>query len=56
MGDCSGGDLGKVHRYAYEHGLVDETCFNYVAKNPDRSEYTGDLECMNCDDVLGCFA
>jgi len=52
MGSCDGGYPSKVYDFAATHGLVDETCRNYEAKNPTETEWRPMLECENCVIIL----
>ncbi len=35
-GSCNGGSAGRVYEFAHKVGIPEETCQNYLAKNPDR--------------------
>ena len=55
MGSCDGGYRAKVYDFGATHGLVEETCRNYEAKNPTETEWRPMLECENCTPT-SCFA
>ena len=44
-GSCYGGNPGGVYKFGHEHGIPDDTCQQYKAKNP--------LE-FSCDDMQVC--
>jgi len=44
-GSCNGGNAGGVYRYAYDTGIPDSSCMQYVAKN---------LETRQCDPIDVC--
>eukprot|EP00730_Choanoeca_flexa_P016127 TRINITY_DN7560_c0_g1_i1.p1 TRINITY_DN7560_c0_g1~~TRINITY_DN7560_c0_g1_i1.p1 ORF type:complete len:630 (+),score=144.81 TRINITY_DN7560_c0_g1_i1:189-1892(+) len=48
---CDGGNAGPVFEYIHNHGLVDETCQNYEAKN---GECTPLGICETCAPGQGC--
>lgn len=47
-GSCQGGDPMEVYVYANRHGIPEETCQAYVAKNPDQFSCSDIQKCMNC--------
>lgn len=47
-GSCNGGSAGKVYEFAYAVGIPEETCQNYLAKNPDRFDCSAIQKCMDC--------
>lgn len=47
-GDCNGGDPSGVYEYAYENGIPDSSCEQYVAKNLDKNT-CGPMDiCKDC--------
>jgi cathepsin X len=52
-GSCEGGNPGGVYEYIYRHGIPDETCQNYEAKN-GQCKPLG--ICENCSPNSGCVA
>ena len=44
-GSCNGGNAGGVYAYAKAHGIPEESCQNYVAKNPDK---------FSCSNIQKC--
>jgi len=47
-GSCNGGNPGEVYVYAKNHGIPEETCQAYTAKNPDQFSCSNIQKCMNC--------
>jgi cathepsin X len=59
VGSCHGGSAIRSFEYIHKHGIVDETCCPYEAKNlfvASKSETCiPDMICRNCDHS-GCWA
>jgi len=47
-GDCNGGDPLGVYEYAYNHGIPEDSCQNYEAKNPAQELCSPEQVCKNC--------
>lgn len=47
-GSCEGGNAGPVFEFAEKKGIPDETCQNYVSKDPESAECTDIQQCMTC--------
>jgi len=52
-GSCYGGDDVPVYQYGHDHGLVDETCNNYQAKNQECTAFNA---CGTCNPDGTCVA
>ena len=50
---CNGGDPTAAYSYILEHGITDDSCSNYLAKN---EQCTPIDICRNCDPKKGCSA
>lgn len=46
-GSCNGGDPAKVYEYAYNKGIPDSSCEQYVGSNLDRECTDSDI-CQDC--------
>lgn len=47
-GGCGGGNPAGVYQFGYEHGIPDDTCQQYVAKNPPVASCSPIQQCMSC--------
>lgn len=47
-GSCNGGNPYEVYVYAHNHGVPEETCQAYIAKNPEHFTCSNIQKCMNC--------
>ena len=52
-GSCNGGNPGAVYAFGKTHGLSEETCQAYQAKNPERFSCSDIQRCMNCEPPAG---
>ena len=52
-GSCNGGNPGEVYVYGKQHGIPEETCQAYAAKNPDQFSCSNIQKCMNCAPPAG---
>ena len=58
-GSCNGGNPAEVYVYAHKNGIPEETCQNYLAKNPDQFSCSDIQKCKNCaglDSDTKCWA
>ena len=47
-GSCNGGDPLGVYEFANSQGIPDESCQNYVAKNPESFDCSDIQQCKTC--------
>ena len=47
-GSCNGGNPAGVYEYAKAHGIPEETCQAYLAKNPDQFSCSDIQKCKDC--------
>ena len=52
-GSCTGGNPLEVYQYAYDHGIPEESCQNYLAKNPDEFSCSDIQKCQDCTHPKG---
>ena len=58
-GSCNGGNPVEVYIYGHKNGIPEETCQNYLAKNPDQFSCSDIQKCKNCaglDSDMKCWA
>lgn len=47
-GSCNGGNPGGVYEFAYDEGIPDSSCEQYVAKNLDKDSCSAIDKCKDC--------
>ncbi|EAR83820.1 papain family cysteine protease (macronuclear) [Tetrahymena thermophila SB210] len=47
-GSCSGGNAMGVYEFGHTNGIPEESCQQYVAKNPEKFTCSDIQQCMNC--------
>ena len=52
-GSCNGGNPIGVYQYAKSHGIPEESCQNYLAKNPDQFSCSDIQKCEDCTHPKG---
>lgn len=52
-GSCNGGNPAGVYSFAKSNGIPEESCQNYLAKNPDHFECSAMQKCQNCEPPKG---
>ena len=52
-GSCNGGNPGGVYSFAKSNGIPEESCQNYLAKNPDHFECSAINKCKDCTHPKG---
>jgi len=55
-GSCEGGDPGGVYDFAKTHGIPEDSCQNYLAKDPNDATCSPIQVCETCDPTAGCSA
>jgi cathepsin X len=48
-GDCEGGEPIPVYQFAYTHGIPDDSCMQYVAKDPANFTCSPSQVCQICN-------
>jgi len=48
-GSCNGGWPGQVYEFAHTHGIPDNTCKQYLAKNPAEFSCSAEQVCKTCN-------
>lgn len=54
-GSCAGGDALEVFAFAHKHGIPEQSCQNYISKNPEKFDCSDIQNCMNCNNE-SCWA
>lgn len=52
-GSCNGGNPGPVYEYGKKHGIPDDSCQQYVAKNPEKFSCSEVQICQTCTGNVG---
>lgn len=52
-GTCNGGNPGGVYEFAHSHGIPDDTCQQYIAKNPSHYSCSAIQVCETCTGPVG---
>ncbi len=47
-GTCGGGNPGGAYAFAYNHGIPEDSCQNYIAKDPAKAECSDIQVCHDC--------
>jgi len=47
-GDCSGGDPLSVYKFAFDYGIPEDSCQNYLGRNPVAFQCSGSQICGDC--------
>lgn len=52
-GTCNGGNPGPVYEFAHKHGIPDDTCQQYIARNPSQYSCSPIQVCQTCTGPVG---
>lgn len=52
-GTCNGGNPGPVYEFAHKHGIPDDTCQQYIARNPSNYACSALQVCQTCTGPVG---
>ena len=52
-GSCDGGNPGPVYEFGKKYGIPDDTCQQYIAKNPEKFSCSPVQVCQTCSGAVG---